>query len=374
MKQKKTLIILGAVALICIFRAGITKAEVIRSFEMSAKIDKSSEVRITEKIIYDFEGALKHGIYRDIPLDYNGSFWLIATPISDVAVTDEFGNAHPFTVLNHEKGKRIKIGDPDKFVRGVKTYVINYTVGGGAVRYFSDHDEFYWNVTGNGWPVAMQKVDSKIYFPKNQTRADVQDRCYVGVFGSKRSCQRSAALLGTSNEIAGYAFEASQLNPTEGLTVVVSLPKGVVDRPSVMRVAWAVFWANKIAFLPFIILITLFLLWWFKGRDPAGKGVIIPEYEPPVGLTPLEIGTIIDDSVNKNDLSAEIIHLAVNGYLQITRVKTGFSPDYIFKKIKNADDKTTKIDADLLAALFKSGDTIQISELKKTPQKTLRFP
>ena len=34
-----------------------------------------------------------------------------------------------------------------------------------AVRWFDDHDELYWNVTGNDWPVPIDSASAIIVFP-----------------------------------------------------------------------------------------------------------------------------------------------------------------------------------------------------------------
>ena len=53
----------------------------------------------------------------------------------------------------HREGdyRQIKIYIPGA-VNTDKTVEIDYEVKN-ATRFFPDHDEFYWNVTGNDWPV-----------------------------------------------------------------------------------------------------------------------------------------------------------------------------------------------------------------------------
>jgi uncharacterized membrane protein len=61
-------------------------------------------------------------------------------------------------------------------------------------------------------------------------------------------------------------------------------------------------------------------LWrhWRKvGRDPEGAGSVVVRYEPPDGLRPGEIGTVVDEKMDFRDLTASIIDLAVRGYLRI---------------------------------------------------------
>jgi len=54
-----------------------------------------------------------------------------------------------------------------------------------------------------------------------------------------------------------------------------------------------------------------------KGRDPKGRGTIIPEYEAPDHLRPAELGTLVDERADLRDLSSSIVDLAVRGYLKI---------------------------------------------------------
>ena len=49
--------------------------------------------------------------------------------------------------------------DSDKMVN------IEYTVAD-AVKFFEDHDEFYWNVTGNDSPLPIQYAAADVFFPR----------------------------------------------------------------------------------------------------------------------------------------------------------------------------------------------------------------
>ena len=64
---------------------------------------------------------------------------------------------------------------------------------------------------------------------------------------------------------------------------------------------------------------TVFLYWWKHGRDPEGKGVIMPIYKVPKNLKPGEVGVLIDERAHLHDITATIIDLAVKGYLKIRR-------------------------------------------------------
>ena len=45
-------------------------AEKIKNYEVSIQINKNGTLTVNEVIDYEFDEKLKHGIYRDIPLNY----------------------------------------------------------------------------------------------------------------------------------------------------------------------------------------------------------------------------------------------------------------------------------------------------------------
>jgi len=131
---------------------------------------------------------------------------------------------------------------------------------------------------------------------------------------------------------------------------------------------------NWILVLPVIVFIVMFRLWWLKGRDPKGRGTIIAQYEAPDNLTPLEVGTIIDERADNKDISAEIINLAVKGYLKISKVENKVffkTDDYQLEKLKESNDLKEHFDKDLLSGIFKNRKKIKLSDLKNEFYKTL---
>lgn len=109
-------------------------------------------------------------------------------------------------------------------------------------------------------------------------------------------------------------------------------------------------------------------LWLKRGRDPKGRGTIIAQYEPPDNLTPVEVGTVIDEKVDKKDISAEIIYLAVKGYLKIILLEGGGlfkTKDYELQKLKDENDLPNDFDKKLMESLFGSKSSIKLSDVKK---------
>ncbi len=97
--------------------------------------------------------------------------------------------------------------------------------------------------------------------------------------------------------------------------------------------------------------------WYAKGRDPKGSGVIVPQYDIPDGLTPMEVAGIVNQKIAPGDISAEVIYLATKGYLKIRYIDNkilGFikSSDYELELLKKYDDVSNEFDRMLLSRIF----------------------
>ncbi|MFZ1626972.1 MAG: DUF2207 domain-containing protein [Candidatus Moraniibacteriota bacterium] len=115
--------------------------------------------------------------------------------------------------------------------------------------------------------------------------------------------------------------------------------------------------------------------WRREGRDPEGRGTIIPEYDVPSGLMPLHIAALQDGRLTGKEIPAAIIDLAVKGHLVIQRVT---DDGLIFDTTDYSLLETTKrpetgsIESVLLEALFTSTqssvDTAGVRKFLATPQ------
>jgi len=347
--------------------AGLARAEEINNFDVTAHINKDSTVNIEERIVYDFGTENKHGIFRDIPIKYKARGGNFSLRIHDVSVADENNQPYNFTVSYPGNDIEIKIGDANELVTGIKTYVITYTVDR-AINYFSDHDEFYWNATGNEWQVYMDKPTAKVFYPEALKESDVKTDCFYGLTGETNTCPIIKNAKNAEGLVEAASFGYNEiLGANQGLTFVVSIPKGMIIQPTWMQNFMATLMDNSILGLPILVFLGLLLYWSKFGRDPKGKGVIIAQYDVPDNLTPAEVGTIIDDKTQSKDISAEIINLAINGYLKIARSEKGLmfkTPEYTFTKLKEPDDLPNEFDKSLMAAIFSLGPTANLSDLK----------
>lgn len=333
-------------------------AEVIRDFALTAQINTDASVDFSERITYDFGMAQKHGIFRYIPVRYKARGGNFNYRVSNISVVDEKGSAYSYTTSNPGDNLEIKIGDPDRLISGTKVYVIRYSIKR-AINYFSEHDELYWNVTGNGWPVAIDHATAEVILPTSSGREAVVTECFAGPFGSISKCTRQEK-LGTTDQVSVAKFEQGPMSIGSGLTFAVAFPKGLVHQPSAIENTLEAIKDNWILFMPLLALILGGFTWWKFGRDPKGRGTIIAEFEAPDKLTPAEVGAIMRFGPNNNDISAEIVYLATKGYLRIVRYERKTlmfgTPDYLLVKVKEADASLSAANKDLLDSLFGSAN------------------
>jgi uncharacterized membrane protein len=343
----------------------------IDNFHSDITINADSSFSVRETLAIKFQ-ELKHGIFREIPYRYTDERGnAIRTPLSVLSVTDESGKGWNYRVTRKGNIVNIKIGDPKIYVDGTKTYVITYRVEN-AILFFEDHDELYWNVTGNYWWAPIRQASATVALAVKDKSENLWAACYTGALGSKATdCG-----FETSHNSAEF-FTNKNLASREGFTIAFGWSKGLVVPPS----SWKKFlWAinlkeNWIFFLPVFSLLFMTNLWHTRGRDPKVREAVAVRYEPPKcdnkPLAPGEVGTIVDERLDSRDITSTIVGLAVRGYIKIEEAKTeGLifdSTDYYLAKVKEADDNLGAFEKVLMQNIFTTGlPGRMVSDLKNS--------
>ena len=285
----------------------------IADYQDTIQISDDGNAVVTEQITCAFQGSFQ-GIYRRIPIEYPGRLGGNYTLYLDVVrVADENGSALKYdtSTVHSPYGnyRQLKIYVPA--AKDTKRTVnITYRVHNG-IRYFDDYDEFYWNVTGNEWPVPIDHASASVALPA-KAQGEIRAQAFTGQYG-ERGQQASSNISGSNVE-----FETTNPLPMHGgLTIDIALPKGVIAAPGLLtRIGWFL-GSNPIVFLPLLAFVVMFTFWYLKGRDPDPGQSVAPMYAPPDGMTPAEAGAMIGDKVHTRDLSATLVDLAVKGYIKI---------------------------------------------------------
>ncbi len=363
MKLPQRLLFLGL--LLCLLGgAAAAKSWRVADFQDKIVIDRDGSAVVTERITLVFVGEW-HGIHRTIPIEYPGPDGTNYRLFVGVArVTDGEGGKLKYdsSIVNGDRDLKIYIPNA---VDTTRTVEIVYSVRNGT-RFFDGHDEFYWNVTGNDWPVPIDHAAATVTFPSAAAGA-LRAQAFTGVYGSK---QQDA-----SSKIDGAAAEFETNNPLPmrgGLTIDVYIPKDILKEPGALTKFFWFIGGNPIVFLPFATTAVMFVLWWYKGRDPDPGMSVAPMYEPPAGISPAEAGTLLDDSIHPRDITSTMVDLAVRGYIKIEETADKgllfTHKDYVFHLLKPMaqwnDGKLAPHERVMLENVFQGGAMTQLSNLK----------
>lgn len=342
----------------------------ISSFHSDITVNKDSSIMVRETIVVDFTVS-QHGIYREIPCrfkDDQGN--TVKTPIRVLSVTNQAGGRWNYRVSRTGNVISIRIGDAKKYVKGVQTYVVTYKVQN-AVLFLEDHDELYWNVTGNYWKAPIREASAVVNLAVKGDSNKLAAACYTGAYGAQE--QGGFETAGNS----GSFYTQRPLKTGEGLTLVFGWDKGLVSPPP--PIAALNLQENWVFIFPVFSLAFMTVLWFRRGRDPQVREAVAVMYEPPrykdVPLTPAETGALVDEKIDPRDITSSIVGLAVKGYIRIEELKRdGFlfdSTDYRLTRVKEPDAGLSAFENILMDRLFSGMPDILVSDLKNSFYKNL---
>ncbi len=139
-------------------------AEKILDFHSDILLRADGSLKVTETIRLAVAGVkVDRGFDRDFPLLRRGLYQRNAYGVSVARVLRD-GHKEPFRVDTDEvpDHARVSIGDFDVPVPdGEHVYEIAYERTG-HVRFFADHDELAFDVTGAGWELEAEKVSATV--------------------------------------------------------------------------------------------------------------------------------------------------------------------------------------------------------------------
>lgn len=292
--------------------------ERIIAFDSFIQVFPDSTMEVRETIRVRAEGRqIRRGIYRDFPTRYRdraGNRYRVGFEVVSVL---RDGVPETWSSEARGNGVRVKMGRKEVSLRpGEYTYTLTYRTHR-QLGFFTDHDELYWNVTGNGWAFPIDRASARVALPGAPRPADIQVEAYTGPSGARG--QDYAARVEASGE-AVFTTTRS-LAPGEGLTIVVSWPKGLVTQPAATEeLAWLLR-DNELLMIALgglgLVLGYYLLVWLRVGRD-LPPGIIFPRYTPPKGDSPAACRFIRRMGYDHKTFAAALVNLAVKGMLEIT--------------------------------------------------------
>jgi hypothetical protein len=324
----------GALLLLAISATSLQaqqKSYSIERFDARIVVNKDASIDVTETITARFVGSW-NGLFRTIPVEYRtaqGLNWTLG--VSLVSAQDDAGRNLRTETSRERHYIKYKIWIPGA-MNAARTLVLHYQATNG-LRFFDEHDELYWNVTGDEWAVPINAATAEIVLPPGTP--GVRAIAFNGAYGSTSQDAR----IGIQGNVVRITMP-HPLGYREGLTAVVGWNKGVVAAPTTAARAMGTVRSNWPLLIPIPVLFLAFAAWRRSGADPRGRPIAV-QYEPPAEMTAAEAGTLLDNSADMRDITATLVDLAVRGYLRIEEQQNpkllglfGGGTEYTFHRLK----------------------------------------
>ncbi|CAM3889141.1 DUF2207 domain-containing protein [Ectopseudomonas alcaliphila] len=314
----------GLLLMGCLLPGLVSAQEAIEDFAVSLQVEADGNLLVIEQITVRAEGRdIRRGIYRDLPVSYALPMGLEQrSPITLLGVTRD---GQPESVRSERSGAwvRFYLGSPDVLLEtGRHRYELRYRVGR-ILLHHADTDELYWNVTGNGWVFPIRQASVEVLLPSGARIGQLA--AYTGAQGDQG---QDFQILERRDDYLRLATNA-ELPAYHGLTVAVDWQAGLVPRPGAMHNATRALLDNLGVGIGAALLIGLLLFylraWSRVGRDPR-KGVIIPLFEGPQGMSAVQAGYLW--------------HRGLRGAFPATRAFSVWLTDMAIRKHLHIEDKT----------------------------------
>jgi len=333
--------------------------ERIINFHSDITIDITGKIEFIEHITAYAGGLqIKHGLQRQLPLyrkDINGNSVKIEMKLRSVLCNGVETKYHTETGNNN---LNVYIGDENTLLSpGIYDYTITYD-NYGQVGFFDTFDELYWNVTGNGWNIDIEKASASITLPGKAS--SIKTACYTGALGSSQmDCYTDVSAGNVVTFTTNHA-----LKPKEGLTVSVSFPRDIIKRPSPPTYAetqWNKYKRYICAGIGLLLFGFYFFFTWKKvGKDPA-KPVVIPQFKPPHNWSPATVRYLYKKRFDDKVFTVSLINMAVNRAISIFNKDKTYTLNAIEKKETLAHEEVK-----VYETLFSSKQSIEVKDSNHT--------
>ncbi|MFH1749548.1 MAG: DUF2207 domain-containing protein [bacterium] len=333
------------------------KSWFFESWDSDITIHEDSTMTIIETHEVNFTGSFSW-INRDLPKT-KGIWYKFKS------VKDQYGKDYSYTLDNTVS--MLSVTANYKAQDETKTFVYEYDIYN-AIGDFEKYDELYWNVVSSDRDVEIVKATATIHLPKESKTDDLKQKIFVGTFGSTDEV-RTYEIIDNKT----LKFSHSNIASNEDFTIVGGWTDRLFDIQTYFETPWKQFWFYFKWiwwFSPFLLLVFMIFRYLRFGKDPAGRGSIPPEFEPPDKLRPAEIGVLMDENVDLKDITSTIVDLAVRGYLEIHEeekkkfLAIGSGKTYRFKRTDKSDQDLLQYEKELLASLFHTKNEVKLDDLK----------
>ena len=337
---------------------------IIKSYDVKIVVSEDAYFDVIETINVQFTQP-RRGIYRNIPYRYVIDGKSYKTAIKNVEVEGWKKK------VSFENGlMEIRIGDKDVYVEGEQEYVIKYRIHD-AFLWTDTHTEFYWNVHSPNWDVPVTEAAYSIEFPKVIDFREEDLKVFTGPMGSTSNntfTKPKADINSRGKNVFGKS--TAPLNPREGITVAIKLPKELIPQISPLQ---SLLQKNKLMGIPAALLALLTGFWWKNGKNKRVAPVEEDIYYPPQGYSPSEMGVLIDNRADYRDITCLLPYWAEQGIINIHNRPTDHPDglDMRLQRLKDLPEDAPQYQRTVFDGLFKDNDTVYLNEFNNSFYTTM---
>lgn len=373
-----------------------TSGREITRYDVTASLAVDGTMRVTLDFDFDFGDDPGHGPFLSLPTRvYYDETLDRAFEYTDISASSASGAPDQVNEESTGSALILRIGDEDiDDVSGVQTYHVEYTVDGLLNPANEQHsgDELYWNVIGAGWEIPLGDLTVAVDGPAAVEGAV----CFAGPYGSTTGCTSSTFSGSTSS------FTQDLVPLGDEFSTVTGWPAGtfpgvepiLVDKPDPLAPVRP---TSAFGIVALLVLVGGGVLAFLRvrrvGRDKAYLGltpglrpadnqpgaatgfrdrreVVSVQFQPPAGVRPGEMGTLLDEKADPVDVTATLVDLAVRGWLRIEEVPRSNpkkkAKDWTLVQLKNKDGSLLPYEDELLSSIFAASTSVKLSDLKTT--------
>ena len=318
---------------------GTVPTRVTEYFNVDVQVNENNSYEFTETVgtVFNTEG---HGIYRYIPEEFDG--------ISE-RVDSGWCSSDPIETYEEDGNYVLQMGSGSSYIFGEHEFRYGYKITFRDDRDTSG-DYMYIDVLPTDWRTPIGSSEITIHMPK----AIKEDwtTVYIGKYGVQYDDTLDSWEMPDNKTIS---IKAEDLDEGVGITVLTRLPEGywVGQEDAQGAKAFA-------TGLPIILVILFGILWArFCRRQNIVETV---EFHPPKGVTPAEIGLIIDGVLDKKDMVSMFVYFAHKGYMTIEQTD---KRNFTFTKVRDIDAGEKEFAKQLFDGLFEYSDKVKSSTLSE---------
>lgn len=311
-------------------------------------IESNRKATVTETLTVKYTGAESTGFYKTIPV--NGG-----ELVKNIHVYESINGAaayvwHRVETLSGDDGTNfvaVNVGDGSVKAGETHTYVISYEYC--LTKAQEGENVLSLNVIGCDRLKECDVKNAKITLLLPDGYID--GKCFVGTaLGEYESPYKTSQVNGKT----AVTIEGLSLKYNEGVTFDLNFEGGSLTTYSEFTPYWFI-----IAGAALLLVLVAVKFLFFNNR----RLVPVVNFEAPENMDPLLMGKLIDNRVNKEDITALIFYFADKGYLKINLDNK--DDPLLIRLVRSLPPNSPQYQKLMFAELFKGGDAVRPSMLSQ---------